>query len=122
MHLVMDLCAGGELFDAIQEAGTYSEGAAAAMVRTIVEVVAHCHQLGVMHRDLKPENFLLSERGPGARLVCCDFGQATFFAPGQAFSERLGSPYYIAPEVLDGRYGPEADIWFEAAAVRDVFR
>jgi calcium-dependent protein kinase len=43
--------------------------------------------------------------------VCCDFGQATFFAPGQAFSERLGSPYYIAPEVLDGRYGPEADIW-----------
>eukprot|EP00250_Pteridium_aquilinum_P034259 c7311_g1_i1 orf=634-1257(+) len=59
VHLVMELCAGGELFDRIIAKGHYTEKAAAAACRTIVEVVQTCHSLGVMHRDLKPENFLL---------------------------------------------------------------
>lgn len=44
---------GGELFDAIVERGSYSEKDAAALMRTIVSVVAHCHDMGVIHRDLK---------------------------------------------------------------------
>ena len=59
VHLVMDLCGGGELFDAIIKRGKYSEKDAADLIRTIVSVVAHCHNMGVIHRDLKPENFLL---------------------------------------------------------------
>lgn len=44
---------GGELFDAIVERGSYSEKDAATLMRTIVSVVAHCHDMGVIHRDLK---------------------------------------------------------------------
>ena len=47
---VMELCSGGELFDRIVARGHYSEADAAAMCRTIVKVVAHCHSLGVIHR------------------------------------------------------------------------
>ena len=50
VHLVMDLCSGGELFDRIDAKGTYSEHDAAALIRDIVSVVAHCHNLGVIHR------------------------------------------------------------------------
>lgn len=46
----MDLCSGGELFDRIVAKGQYSEKDAAALIRTMVSVVAHCHSLGVMHR------------------------------------------------------------------------
>ena len=53
VHLVMELCAGGELFDSIVAAGSFSEAKAAAIFRRMVEVVHHCHELGVMHRDLK---------------------------------------------------------------------
>jgi serine/threonine protein kinase len=60
VHLVMDLCRGGELFDAIVQAGSFSERKAAAVFRVMVETLHHCHELGVMHRDLKPENFLLA--------------------------------------------------------------
>ena len=51
VHLVMDLCSGGELFDRIVAKGSYSERDAAEMIRTMVRVVAHCHSLGVIHRS-----------------------------------------------------------------------
>ena len=111
VHLVMDLCAGGELFDAIVKRGNYSEKDAATLIRTIVSVVAHCHTMGVIHRDLKPENFLLETKNPNARVLCTDFGLSVFYKPGQQFDEVVGSAYYVAPEVLKKRYGPEADIW-----------
>ena len=57
VHIVMELCAGGELFDRIIAQGHYSERAAASICRAIVNVVHMCHFMGVMHRDLKPENF-----------------------------------------------------------------
>ena len=49
----MDVCNGGELFDAIVKKGSYSEVDAASLIRVIVGVVAHCHNMGVIHRDLK---------------------------------------------------------------------
>jgi calcium-dependent protein kinase len=47
------LLPGGELFDSIVKRGHYTEKDAAALIRTIVGVVAHCHAMGVIHRDLK---------------------------------------------------------------------
>jgi calcium-dependent protein kinase len=58
VHVVMELCAGGELFDRIVRRGHYTERQAAELARVIVAVVESCHSLGVMHGDLKPENFL----------------------------------------------------------------
>lgn len=111
IHLVMDLCEGGELFDRIVEKGKYSEKDAAELVRTIVSCVAHCHLLGVIHRDLKPENFLLDSKCDEATLKCTDFGLSVFYKPSEQFKEVVGSAYYVAPEVLKRRYGPECDIW-----------
>lgn len=51
--LAMEVCNGGELFDAIVKKGHYTEKDAAGLIRTIVGVVAHCHNMGVIHRDLK---------------------------------------------------------------------
>ncbi|KAK3148496.1 hypothetical protein QOZ80_3BG0295760 [Eleusine coracana subsp. coracana] len=111
IHIVMELCAGGELFDRIQEKGHYSEQKAAELIRIIVSIVAMCHSLGVMHRDLKPENFLLLDKDDDLSIKAIDFGLSVFFKPGQVFTELVGSPYYVAPEVLHKRYGPEADVW-----------
>ncbi|GJN23700.1 hypothetical protein PR202_gb11369 [Eleusine coracana subsp. coracana] len=111
VHLVMELCDGGELFDRIVARGRYTERAAAAAARTVAEVVRACHAHGVMHRDLKPENFLYEGRGDDARLKAIDFGLSVFFRPGERFTEIVGSPYYMAPEVLRRSYGPEVDVW-----------
>eukprot|EP00262_Sarcandra_glabra_P012598 TRINITY_DN327_c0_g1_i2.p1 TRINITY_DN327_c0_g1~~TRINITY_DN327_c0_g1_i2.p1 ORF type:complete len:422 (-),score=66.49 TRINITY_DN327_c0_g1_i2:370-1635(-) len=111
VHLVMELCEGGELFDRIVARGHYTERAAAFVMRTIVEVVQMCHKHGVMHRDLKPENFLFSNKKESSPLKAIDFGLSIFFKPGERFTEIVGSPYYMAPEVLKRNYGPEIDVW-----------
>ncbi|XP_062202674.1 calcium-dependent protein kinase 29-like [Phragmites australis] len=111
VHLVMEVCEGGELFDRIVSRGHYTERAAAAVVRTIMEVVQHCHKNGVMHRDLKPENFLYANTSETSHLKVIDFGLSVCFKPGERFNEIVGSPYYMAPEVLQRNYGQEIDIW-----------
>ncbi|XP_042420897.1 calcium-dependent protein kinase 2-like isoform X1 [Zingiber officinale] len=111
VNLIMELCAGGELFDRIIAKGHYSERAAAAMCRAIVNVVNICHFMGVMHRDLKPENFLLASMDEGAMLKATDFGLSVFIEEGKVYRDIVGSAYYIAPEVLRQRYGKEIDIW-----------
>ncbi|KAK8652631.1 hypothetical protein V6N13_126658 [Hibiscus sabdariffa] len=111
VHLVMELCEGGELFDRIVKKGHYSEREAAKLIKTIVGVVEACHSLGVMHRDLKPENFLFDTVEEDAALKATDFGLSVFYKPGESFSDVVGSPYYVAPEVLRKHYGPEADVW-----------
>lgn len=111
VHLVMELCAGGELFDRIVAKGHYSEREAAKLIKTIVGVVEYCHSLGVMHRDLKPENFLFESTDDDAKLKTTDFGLSVFYKPGQYFHDVVGSPYYVAPEVLLKYYGPQIDVW-----------
>ncbi|CAA6653673.1 unnamed protein product [Spirodela intermedia] len=100
VHIIMELCAGGELFDRIVSRGHYSERAAAAVLRTVAEVIRMCHAHGIIHRDLKPENFLYADSSETSPLKAIDFGLSI-----------VGSPYYMAPEVLRRNYGPEVDIW-----------
>ncbi|KAG7010299.1 Calcium-dependent protein kinase 17 [Cucurbita argyrosperma subsp. argyrosperma] len=111
VHLVMELCAGGELFDRIIAKGHYTERAAASLLRTIVQIVHTCHSMGVIHRDLKPENFLLLNKEEDSPLKATDFGLSVFYKQGEVFKDIVGSAYYIAPEVLKRKYGPEVDIW-----------
>uniref|UniRef100_M8BHS0 Calcium-dependent protein kinase 14 n=1 Tax=Aegilops tauschii TaxID=37682 RepID=M8BHS0_AEGTA len=60
-----------------------------------------CHKHEVMHQDLKPENFLLANRKETAALKAIDFGLfVLFFTPSERFTEIVGSPYYMAPEML----------------------
>ncbi|KAI3823130.1 hypothetical protein L1987_04560 [Smallanthus sonchifolius] len=111
IYLLMELCEGGELFDKIVAKGHYTERAAALVIKTILEVVQTCHKHEVIHRDLKPENFLYAHKGEHASLKAIDFGLSIFFKPGQRFRDIVGSPFYMAPEVLKRNYGEEIDVW-----------
>ncbi|KAM7521256.1 hypothetical protein LguiB_020218 [Lonicera macranthoides] len=111
LHLVMELCSGGELFDRITAKGSYSEKEAARIGRQIVNVVHVCHFMGVLHRDLKPENFLLVSKDEDSPLKATDFGLSVFIEEGKVYKEIVGSAYYVAPEVLKRNYGKEIDVW-----------
>ncbi|KAL0348555.1 UNVERIFIED_CONTAM: Calcium-dependent protein kinase [Sesamum angustifolium] len=109
VHIVMELCSGGELFDRIIHRGHYSERKAAELTRIIVGVVEACHSLGVMHRDLNQRISCWSTRTMISllRLLTLD----SLFSSSQIFTDVVGSPYYVAPEVLLKHYGPAADVW-----------
>ncbi|CAG9460195.1 unnamed protein product [Pedinophyceae sp. YPF-701] len=99
VHIVMEYCRGGELFDRLLRSDQYTEREASYIMHSIISTLAHMHQLGVIHRDIKPENFLLDVPGDDATMKLTDFGLSMFFRPGQTFNETLGSEHYAAPEV-----------------------
>jgi serine/threonine protein kinase len=100
IFIVLELLAGGELFDRIVEKKKYSEADAASLFRGMVAAVRGTHRAGVIHRDLKPENWCFSSTKETATLKLTDFG-LSWDMERRDLHERMvvGSPGYIAPEV-----------------------
>jgi calcium-dependent protein kinase len=71
----------------------------------------YCHKLGIVHRDLKPENVLFQTMEEDSQIVIIDFGTSRPFVEGASMSKLAGTAYYIAPEVLKGRYTEKVDVW-----------
>ncbi len=109
LYLVMEFCPGGELFEKIAEKNTFSEREASVIMYDIMLAIRHCHQLNIAHRDIKPENLMYGQDG---HIKLIDFGLAKQTAKKKHLMSTLaGTPYFIAPEVLQGTYGRECDIW-----------
>ncbi|KAK1355682.1 Calcium-dependent protein kinase 13 [Heracleum sosnowskyi] len=79
--------------------------------KKVITVLDEVLKESIEDKDLKPENFLFANKKENSPLKAIDFGLSIFFKPGEKFSEIVGSPYYMAPEVLRRNYGPEIDIW-----------
>nr|ABO65213.1 phosphoenolpyruvate carboxylase kinase [Kalanchoe pinnata] len=108
LHLILEFCGYQTLYEQIL-AGTFSEKEAAAVMEQLVQAVAHCHRRGIAHRDIKPDNVLFDDRN---RLKLGDFGSAEWFGNGETMSGLVGTPYYVAPEVVSGReYTEKVDVW-----------
>ncbi|XP_072986996.1 calcium-dependent protein kinase 4-like [Typha latifolia] len=113
VYIVMELCEGGELLDRIlaKKNSRYTEKDAAVVVRQMLKVAAKCHLHGLVHRDMKPENFLFKSTDEDSPLKATDFGLSDFIQVGKKFHDIVGSAYYVAPEVLKRKSGPESDVW-----------
>ncbi|CEM35351.1 unnamed protein product [Vitrella brassicaformis CCMP3155] len=111
IYLVLELCTGGELFDRIIEEGYFTEKNAAVLMKQILAAVYYLHSHKIVHRDLKPENFLFLNKTPDSPLKIIDFGLAARFESGQVMTTKAGTPYYVAPQVLQGKYDYACDTW-----------
>ena len=110
-HLVTEVVKGGELFDFIAVSKNLSEASAAFFFRQILNAVYYCHSKGIVHRDLKPENLLLVSKDKDSLVKIIDFGTSAFIDSGKMISGKIGTAYYMAPEVLRGEYNEKCDIW-----------
>lgn len=112
LAIVMEYASGGELFERISNAGRFSEDEARFFFQQLISGVDYCHSMQVCHRDLKLENTLL-DGSPAPRLKICDFGYSKSAVYHSQPKSTVGTPAYIAPEVLlrkeyDGKI---ADVW-----------
>eukprot|EP00271_Cylindrocystis_brebissonii_P013657 TRINITY_DN3372_c0_g1_i1.p1 TRINITY_DN3372_c0_g1~~TRINITY_DN3372_c0_g1_i1.p1 ORF type:complete len:334 (-),score=49.42 TRINITY_DN3372_c0_g1_i1:647-1648(-) len=110
--IVMEFAAGGELFERICNAGRFSEDEARFFFQQLVSGISYCHAMQICHRDLKLENTLL-DGSPAPRLKICDFGYSKSSLLHSQPKSTVGTPAYIAPEVLSkkGYDGKSADVW-----------
>lgn len=112
-YFVTEYCAGGELYERLISYGYISEAVAAEYLRQILSVLVYCHSRGIVHRDLKPENFLLDSVAEDANLKIIDFGSSVHIVPGETIRDQVGTPYYIAPEIVrpEPHYSEKCDVW-----------
>jgi calcium-dependent protein kinase len=121
-YIITEFLTGGELFEKITDEEFYSdftEKDAANLMEQVFTGINYCHSKSIVHRDLKPENVLLENNVSSTdlggktkfKVKIIDFGTSQQFDKGTKMTERYGTPYYIAPEVLKKSYSEKCDIW-----------
>jgi calcium-dependent protein kinase len=128
IHIVTELCTGGELYERVS-AGNWSitETEAAELMHNILRATAYCHSHGIIHRDLKASNFLFVSPDTNTDVKIIDFGLARAFSrtgdrpddhdgtmdeSAWVMKSKVGTPYYVAPEILtEEYYTSKCDVW-----------
>ena len=112
-YLITDYCPEGELFNEIEKKQIFTEKETSFIIYQILRAVRYCHRMGIVHRDIKPENIMITHREDNGflHIKLIDFGTAKLFEKGKKHNAMVGSSYYVAPEVLRGKYDEECDLW-----------
>ena len=112
-YVMSELFTGGELYDQIYKINHYNEADTALIMEQLFSAVAYLHSKNIVHRDIKPENILLETsditKEPFIKLI--DFGTANYVKDKEKLTLKVGTPYYIAPEVLNKCYNKSCDVW-----------
>ena len=113
----MEECFGGELFDRIlkriKSNSIYTEKEACKIIQQVIGAIEYCHNNGIVHRDLKPENLLYLNAGDEEDnpIKIADFGLSQFLDYNKNLTSKVGTAYYVPPEILAGKYTEKCDIW-----------
>ena len=121
-HIITELCRGNNLYKRLKkEKGRMKEEHVRIIIMKILHAVNYCHSFGVVHRDLKPENIVFEspnneddeeeEDDNNFNIKIIDFGLSILKKKTEKLHTILGTPYYMAPEVLKGDYNEKCDIW-----------
>lgn len=112
LYIVTEYLNGGELFDKISQKGSFTEKEVHGIVTQILSAIIYLHDLNIIHRDLKPENIIFEKLGlDEMNLKLIDFGTSREIQKDQKLKIKMGTPYYIAPEVLKKNYDQKCDVW-----------
>ena len=109
IYIVLELCDGGDLY----AKGPYSEERARTISKQLLSAVKYMHDHGVVHRDLKFENIMWESDHENSEIKVIDFGLSRKFKEGErdVMKEGVGTIYTMAPQVLQGIYTSQADLW-----------
>lgn len=108
-YIVTEFLQGGELYDRIHEERKFSEEEAVQVISQLLSAIKHLHEKNICHRDLKPEN-ILYEQTESKIVKIIDFGLSKKLE-GNSLNSLIGTPLYMAPEVINGKYDLACDMW-----------
>ncbi len=120
-YVVMELAKGSDLMHSILLLSRYSESQAATIMYQLFSCIAYLHSKGIVHRDLKPENIVMESSNIGdLNIKLIDFGSAYILSDSyfekklnkeKKLKLRIGTSYFMAPEVIKGSYDNKCDLW-----------
>ena len=113
IYIIMEYCAGSDLFAYIEQRNfKLPEKRAAEIIRKLSSAVYYLHSFGIIHRDVKPENILMTDNTENVDIRLLDFGLSKIVRSGEKCTEPYGTLSYVSPEVLqDIPYDERCDLW-----------
>ena len=109
--IIVEYCKGGELLERVRREEDLTEDQIATYLKEITSAIAYLHSKGIVHRDIRPESFVFLDNERNSSLKLVDFGSCKHFEKDIGMLERIGTPYYMAPEVVFDSYNEKCDIW-----------
>jgi calcium-dependent protein kinase len=111
LNIVMEYLEGNDLFKLIssKKSNRFKEKDMAEIITNLFKALSYIHNKNIVHRDIKPENILFSDDGTLSTLKIIDFGLSTGLKNDNKY--RVGSPYYMAPEIIHGNFCCKTDVW-----------
>lgn len=110
LYIVLEFVPGKTLLDHVIENYKLDESETCYILKQILKTIKYVHSKNIIHRDLKPENMMIDPKNSSIKLI--DFGLSSFYNESQSLMTKVGTPYYVSPEVLLGNgYSKETDIW-----------
>lgn len=110
IYLIMEFCGGGDLSKVIKARRKLPESDCKRFLQQVASAMRYLREHNISHMDLKPANLLIAG-GRRAILKVADFGFAMRFDEDEKGSSLRGSPLYMAPEIVRGKYDARADLW-----------
>jgi len=115
--MVMELCEGGDLCDLLGNRKFVNETDTFIIMQDVLSAISYMHEKNIAHRDLKLDNCMLQTKRAlrDNTVKVIDFGLSKECKEGEVMKSHVGTPWYVAPEVLQRRYGREIDFWSAGA-------
>lgn len=111
VHIVMEYLQGDDLYKILaQQDKELEERNICDISKQLLKALSFIHKKNIVHRDIKPENILFSKKDDYSTLKLIDFGLATS-ENRKKDKSAVGSPYYMAPEIIQGKYSTKTDMW-----------
>ena len=113
VHIIMEFCTGGDMIDRIKKEKNLREFTVCNLIYKVLSAIKYCHSKGIAHRDLKPDNIMFESKQETdeIEIKIIDFNLSKQQTNKNNMQSIIGTPYYMAPEVIMGDYNEKCDVW-----------
>lgn len=111
LHIVTELCEGHDLYTQCNMKDNLTDNNVCLLIFKLVCAVRYLHNNNIAHRDIKTDNIIFSKNDINSEPKLLDFGLSKKFSTDGKMKDKIGTPFYVCPDIIKGEYDETCDMW-----------